>query len=354
MLTYTLFFFIFSLFSIFQNYFSKLSKNIIINLFFLFSIIFVGLRDQIGADWHTYNFYYESCFKPLEINNNFFSLLKSIIISEPIYFSINFISCKFNFSIYIVNFISSVISILPIILITKKQEDSLMVLPIVIPYLLFVVYMGYSRQSLAIGFILLSVYFWINKKFLLYFIFCILAGLSHKTAYVMLFLVFLYYRSYLIFFIGLLFSVIIFFYFKDIIFSKFITYYGQMYSSGTLIRLLINLFPFFIFTLINKGEFNKSETYIINIFGFINIISAIIFMLYPITSTIIDRLNLYTIYSQILIFSNLNRFYKDKILFTIRLLIIFIYFTQLFTWFTFSNNAGSWLPYENILFNLNI
>ena len=343
MLTYTSFFFIFSLFSIFQKYFSKLSKNIIINLFFLFSIILVGLRDHIGADWHTYYFYYESCTRPIEIHSNFFSSLISIIISEPIYFTINFISCKFNLSIYTVNFISSVISILPIVLISKKQEDSLMVLPVVIPYLLFVVYMGYSRQSLAIGFIFLSIYFWINKKFLLYLLFCILAGLSHKTAYVMLFL---------LFFIGILFSGIIFILFNNIIFSKFIIYYGQMYSSGTMIRLLINLFPFFIFTLLNKGEFNKSETYIINIFGFINIISAIILLLYPLSSTIIDRLNLYTVYSQFLIFSNLNRFFKKNIFFSVRLFIIFVYFIQLFIWFSFSSNAGSWLPYKNIITKL--
>ncbi len=311
----------------------------------------MGLRHNVGADWYTYNFYYNNCNNPFIISNFSINSVITFIISEPIYHSINFLACKFNLGVHLVNFISAILAITPLFYIASKQRDKFLIPVLSFSYFIVVICMGYTRQSMAIGFVLIAVYFWTDQKFYKYLLFSTLAFLSHKSAILIFGLTLIYTANYLILFSLFIISIIVFLFFNQIIFSKFITYYGQMYSSGTLIRLFINIIPYLIVIQFMNKHFRPREIFILNTFGIINIIGVISLLFYPILSTIIDRLSLYTIYSQFFILSNLSFMSKNKEYKIIKIIVILLYFIYLSVWLTFSNNAHSWIPYENLINN---
>ena len=351
MLIYYFFFILLSFACIFQTKLSIDGKQSIFYVIYIFIIFFVGFRHNVGADWHTYNYYYDNCSNPFTVLNFSINSIKSFIISEPIYHSINFLVCKFNLGVHLVNFISAIFAITPIFYIASKQKDKFLIPVLSFSYFIVVICMGYTRQSIAIGFVLLAIYFWTNKNFYKYLLFSILAFLSHKSAILIFGLILLYTANYYILFFGFIISIVTFSFFYQLIFSKFITYYGQMYSSGTLIRLFINIIPYLVVVQFMQKLFKPREIFIINTFGIVNIVGVILLLFYPLLSTIIDRLSLYTIYSQFFILSNLTFMNKKKEYKIIKILIILIYFVYLSTWLLFSDNAGSWIPYNNLINN---
>ena len=83
-------------------------------------------------------------------------------------------------------------------------------------------------------------------------------------------------------------------------------------------------------------------------FSFVSIVSLFFI---PISSTLIDRILIYFIPLQLVVYSRLPFLAKNIIqpIYT-KLAIITLYAIVHFIWLNYANHSTAWIPYENILF----
>ena len=159
-------------------WFSRKNKIIFWGLQFIL-ILFIGLRHEVGCDWQNYLYMYG-------YNNSLDRLFPPL--SDFLYDFINFIANKLNLGIYFVNSFAATILIIGTFLYAKTKKYYPYLIIYSIPYLFFVVGMGYTRQAMAIGFLFISIYFLEKKKVVQGLFSIILAFLSHKTILILLIL----------------------------------------------------------------------------------------------------------------------------------------------------------------------
>lgn len=151
-------------------------------------------------------------------------------------------------------------------------------------------------------------------------------------------------------------------FFGLIILIVFISYYQNMFlhlryiyvqevltkSDGAFVRTVMNFFPALLLLIFHKRfKLNKIEKRIWIFFSLL-ILALTLFLLLTPFSTVVDRLSLYLLPVQLVVFSHLPNFFKTsdqrKIYFTL-LITLYSYLIQ-FTWLNFASHAYLWLPYK--------
>ena len=348
--------FLLSFISIFNQI--KFSKNIksffYLIIIFLLSI-FVGLRHEVGGDWINYQLsysyitkqnFYEFITSPLNYNEFGYKLI--ILLS-------NTLSNKYFF--HISNYISALIFVFFFINFLKHFTYKSLIFFFSIPYLIIVVSMGYTRQSIAVGFLLLGLLY-INKDKDIKFIFIILLGsMFHKTIlFGLSFLIIkhLNFKKYNIYLILLL----IFFILVPLYTSTFIELASNFLSekkiqtSGAKIRLFINLLIAIVYFYIrkdwNNNFYNKRimdySMFLMVIFFFITF-----FLEGPIISGL-DRISVYLFPFNLIVISNFMTRVKsnNQKLFFSFIIILFSYLFFLI-WAYYGSYSHFWFPYQNLL-----
>tara|TARA_X000000950_G_C13914404_1_gene660290 strand:- start:203 stop:1279 length:1077 start_codon:yes stop_codon:yes gene_type:complete len=326
-----------------------------INLFvIIYLCLFMGFKFHVGGDWGTYKNYFNEI---TTYNLNYKDLNNDIG-----YYILNLYIYKLGFDFKILNLISSVIPLLGLHFLAKKFPSYWLFLLILTPYFLFIILMGYTRQSIAIGlfFIALSFLFGgISKRNIcFYLLFIIVAFFFHKSSFIFLPVPLLFIRlnsysfSIFIHLITIFFLFLIFLVFNDWFISRLKYFFSNQYSSfGGYLRISI----FFILCTLNlvliKARYKFSSQ--IALTHKLSIIALLICsMVFLIPSTvIIDRLLLYLyfIIPATLIFLielSKNNINKSIILYSI----ITFGFIFMILWFNYATNSFSWLPYKNYLF----
>lgn len=340
---YFLFFFILVFFMLLTFRDRKISVFSLF-IFILFLIIFVGFRYKVGADWFSYI--------------NIFNAVSQGRSSTSIgYRVINILSYKLGYDIIFVNFICAVLLFSCILFFLQKTKYPLINLVVLFPYTIVVIAMNYTKQSVAIGFSMIAIYYLVykfnNAKFIL---FLFLAFLFHASAiFLILFLPFVYIKKmkfkskyfYIIIGLILIFFVYLFKYYFTHLQILYLS--NSMFSSGVFVRITIHLLPLLIYAIYRKKY--KDLNY-----EFLDFTSLFILFSIPFSfhfSTLVDRLNLYFIVFDIIV---LDRFiyllkFKSKILFL--LFLIVVNFFILYIWYTYSFHAiNYWRPYKNYLLDM--
>lgn len=307
-------------------------------------VIFIGLRHEVGADWLGYLHYIEA------MQDAPFRVLFTL--DEPGYLFLNWLGANVWGDIYTVNVLSAAMLVWGLVVFSKHSPRPMLVILLAYPYLLIVVGMGYTRQSAAIGLIMLAMSALFQKKLLNYICLVVLAGLFHKTAVIMLPFAFFILQRHKIRY-GLLMSVVLLLLLLNL--APYIDYYLNSYitneyeSSGATLRLLMIAIPS-VFFIIYRRKFGFTES-IENYFSGLSwssILLLIILFFYPNNSTAIDRLSLYWIPLQLMILSHLPGIWIAKgggrWLGTIALIILSLFL--LLSWLLFANHAGDWMPYK--------
>jgi len=124
-------------------------------------------------------------------------------------------------------------------------------------------------------------------------------------------------------------------------------------SQGAFPRLFLNILASIIFLIFYKKiKISKYEKKL-----YLNI-SILIFFLIILTfsySTFVDRLQIYFLPFQLIVFSSLHNITRNRIYkFYINTFIILLFFLYLFTWLEFSNSSHRWLPYKSFLLGSNL
>jgi hypothetical protein len=225
-------------------------------------------------------------------------------------------------------------------------------LVVAVPYLITVVAMGYSRQGVAIGLIMLGIVSLNNKKSIKFLLFVGLAGTFHKSAIILLPLVALPterrpFLTIVLLVVSaiLLFSLLLLDHVDSLISNYISTEYN---SSGSTVRVAMNALPATIFLILRKR------------FGLVDgqrifwtwvscgaIILCALLLISP-SSTAVDRIALYWIPLQLFVWSRLPIVIDPsgtRRLFWIISIIIYSAFIYL-TWMLFATHSHYWLPYQ--------
>lgn len=316
-------------------------------LFSIFLTILIGLRDYIGADWFTYSLNLEE--------ENELKLDKLFFAKDPGFTIINWISLSLGAGIYGINLICAFIFTLGLINLSRAQPYPWLAVLVSIPYLVIVVAMGYTRQAAAMGCLMYAFGYLIRGRIVVYLLLIFIAGMIHKTA--LIFAALALFKPGYGKLIQLLGVILLFglsggaYLFEQT--DKLILNYvdNNMESSGGQVRVFMNLPPALILFLYwKKWRQNYDDFWL---WGILSIIAIALIPLVTMASTAIDRMALYLIPLQIVIWARFPSFMQGKINYKSIFIIIIIYYAIVqFIWLVYAHHASAWVPYNNILFNL--
>jgi len=311
-----------------------------------FLLILIGLRHQVGCDWLAYT-------EGLEFTKEAPWEVIYDLRNEVGYTLLSWLSLFFGFGIYGVNFFCAFIFSGGLISLSRAQPYPWLSILVAIPYLVIVVAMGYTRQAAAIGLLMYGFVYLLRGKIALHLACVLSAGLFHKTAFVFAALALLKPGGSKLkktLGVGLIVSMIGGAYFLEQAESFMLNYVGHtMKSDGGQIRVLMSCLPALIFFWYWEKWGQKFEDRWL--FGVMSLLSIMCLPLVAIASTAVDRMALYLIPLQLVVWARFPMLVQGHIERNSAILMIIAYSAVVqFTWLFFGTHAGCWVPYENLLF----
>ena len=125
------------------------SSSLALGLFACLLVMVVGFRHEVGADWSNY-------FKPLitALEQTWFEGIRSG--GDPAYGLLTWIAANFGGGIYLVNLVCAIVFVAGLLVFARNTPQPWLAMCVAVPYLVIVVSMGYTRQSVAIGLAMLG------------------------------------------------------------------------------------------------------------------------------------------------------------------------------------------------------
>jgi hypothetical protein len=308
-------------------------------------ILFTGLRNEVGGDWYNYSSYFYRFFP-------YMSFKDALTHDDPGFWLLGYYMHQLGLDLYGVNFVIAIIFIIGLYSLLLLQPYSWLGLLAAFPYLIIVVSMGYIRQAAAIGFVMLAISFLSKNKFLQFVIAIILAASFHKTAVFMIGLgIFYANKGKFLKFLAVLFvGYGMWNSFLSQSQANLIKNYvdANMQSSGAYIRVFMNVVAAMIFFYTSEKWKEFFEDY--RFWYYVSLASVALFFFVGVASTAVDRMALYFIPLQLVVFSRLPVLLKDQIDPKVtKTLVIFYYFLVFNIWINLASNSFFWLPYKFII-----
>lgn len=325
----------------------KVSSKLFPYLWNLTSVTFcliIGLRSQVGADWYSYEGIYNMAS---EVDT--FTYLTN---GDPGFLMINWIASKFEGGTTLVNLFCACVFMIGINRFCLLHAYPWISIAVAVPYLIVVVSMGYSRQSVSIGFELLAMLAFQNNQYYRLILYIFAAVLFHSSACILVVLLFLLSnqsRVKKIVSLSVFSGAIVFALNSSKIFSMADSYSSnEILSEAGLVRCLMNIFPSIIFMLIKFNGLKKSREDRVYVFmsvaSFCAAIAAVSY------STLSDRLALYLYPIQMYSYSLLINVLEGSLFKLPAILVIFIQYAMVFfVWINYATYSTAWLPYKSIL-----
>lgn len=272
---------------------------------------------------------------------------------DPGYQFLNWLFNDFVWGFYTVNTIFAAIFTFGLIKLSRDQINPWIAFSVAVPYMVIVVAMGYTRQSVSIGLFMLAITYLREGKLKTYVAWVFIAALFHKTAILMMPLgFFLYGKGWTLRILMLLplmyggWSLFIEEQ-QDKLWQNYVE--AEMESQGAMIRVFMNFIPSFLLMMYRKEWKRSFNDY--TFWFWIALGSIIALGLVNLASTAVDRIALYFIPIQLVVFARLPYLARKQIppKFT-KILIVLGYIAVLFVWLNFAHHSKMWLPYQNILF----
>ena len=105
----------------------------------------IGFRYEVGGDWGSYSRYF---------SNAKYLVFEAKVSQDPGFTALNLLSYHLNLGFSGVNIISALIFSSGLVLFCRNLPRPWLALACAIPYLVIVVSMGYTRQSIALGLVI--------------------------------------------------------------------------------------------------------------------------------------------------------------------------------------------------------
>jgi hypothetical protein len=316
---------------------------------FLVLTFFVGLRHNVGADW--------------------FSYLEHVMLSrgEPFnyiyergdvaYAALNWFGANVFGGIYLVNFFCAGIFSFGLIVFCRAQPLPWVAMMVAFPYLVTVVAMGYTRQSVAIGLSMIGLRYLLKGEWRKFLIIIAFAATFHKSAVVLI--PFAIFANRKIRFSALIYSGIFGVFLVGVLLLEHLPRFQYVYlereyeSAGASVRLLMNAIPALLFLFFRKQfQLDENQFNFLTWFSLTAILLALLLFITP-SSAALDRVSLYWIPIQLVVYAYMPLVFRKYIggrQFWILVFALF-YGLILMVWLIFADNSASWIPYQFILIN---
>jgi len=328
-------------FCFFRSRLSIQEEKLFVGLIWVFFFLLIGLRFEVGGDWDSY-------LRHLSYNHDrdFLGVLTS---GDPGYYLINYFVAKAGGGIAWVNSVCAAIIMTGVVRFSRSQPLPWLAIVVSVPYLIIVVAMGYTRQSAALGFLLLGLVSLSNKNSLWFVFWVVLGSTFHKSAVLMLPMAALastQRRLWNFFWIGVASFIFAYIFVFDSAGDLWSNYVEADYESqGGLVRVLMNVVPAVLF-LCFKRKLAVSEAER-RLWTWMSLAALLCLPLVVISSTATDRVALYLIPLQLYVFARLHLIFSDSYARAVTVIsVIFYYALVQFVWLLFAANADDWLPYQ--------
>jgi len=314
-------------------------------------VFLIGLRVEVGGDWGSYLRHFESIVGT--------SLVETLSDFDPGYGLLEWLSATLGWEIYGVNIVCGALVMAGVYQFCRQQAQPWLALTVAIPYLIIVVAMGYTRQSAALGLELIALVSLANGQLVRYAIWILLAVTFHKTAVVLLPLA-LIATSYenvwmrriilaaIFLAMGLLGGWAAFTEESQKLVTNYIEV--EMISEGANIRVAMNAVPAVIFLIFSRRlapDEVERRTWVL-----LSLLSLGCIPLLGVASTATDRIALYLIPIQLLVYSRIGAaFNSDSSRSLANLVIVVGYALVLFVLLNYADMVSVyWVPYQNAAF----
>ncbi|MCC1496260.1 EpsG family protein, partial [Alcanivorax sp. 1008] len=265
---------------------------------------------------------------------------------------VNWLVAQFDGPIYWVNLICGAILMIGVMSFSRRQPLPWLALLVSVPYLIIVVGMGYTRQAVALGFLLISLTS-LGRGKVGWFVFWVMLGATfHKSAVLILPVTALASTSNRLWnftWVGLMFLVGGYLFLFDSAEHLWINYVQADYQSeGGLIRVLMNAVPAVLFFLLHRRlSLSEAER---KLWLWMSLLALICIPLVVVSSAATDRVALYLIPLQIFVFSRLPMVSaKPHSRGAIALGVVGYYGLVQAVWLFFATHSFAWVPYQNVL-----
>ena len=313
-------------------------------LVILILTLVIGFRYEVGGDWGNY---FRYLFGAANLS---FSDLSGL--EDPAYWALNILSVQLGLGMTGVNTFGALLFSIGLVVFCRSLPRPWLALACAMPYLVTVVAMGYTRQAIALGLVMIGLVMLGRQRFVVFALWVLAGALFHKSAVVLIPIAALTISKNRFLTLSLVAAATAVGYvalLADSAARLVDTYVDQnIESAGAFIRLAMNAIPAFLFLLYRKRfAFSPAENKLWLIFSLISIGMFLAF--FPTNlSTALDRMALYIIPLQLVAFAHL----PDAIgVFgrrnqAIVALILFYYATVLFVWLNFAAHSRLWVPYQ--------
>ncbi len=303
----------------------------------------IGLRFEVGGDWDAYLRYLNSA--------STMTLLEVLKSKDPGYVLINWLAVKLGGNIHWVNLFCGAIVMSGVVTFARQQPMPWLALMVAVPYLIIVVAMGYTRQAVALGFILLGLVALGDGRVRIFVFWVLIGAAFHRTAVLMLPVVGLagsQSRLTSLAWAGmatLIGGYLFLFDSTDELWTNYVE--ADYQSEGGLIRVLMNAGPAVLFLLFQRYlQLNEDER---RLWWWLSVVAIACIPLVIISSTATDRVALYLIPLQILVFTRLPLIFRDIRWATLIVFTVVVYYAAvLLVWLMFAAHSYAWLPFRMV------
>jgi hypothetical protein len=306
--------------------------------------LMVGLRLEVGADWHNY----------MEIFDvlRYADVKDGISYQDPGYTILNWLAQRLGAGIWFVNLICAMLFTWGLVRFARTQPNPWLVMVVAVPYLVIVVAMGYTRQAVAIGLLLAGLAGIHQHSIFRFGVYIAFAALFHKSAIVVLPLVGLSVvrqrgpAALMILVLGIFLYYAVLQSALDTLMSNYEE--ARLESEGAGIRVAMNLVPAVLFLLFGKRfGLHPDEMRLWRIFSFAALAMLPLLFLLE-SSTAVDRLALYLLPLQLFVLARLPFALSPTVRANGQVVLLVIAYSALvqFIWLNYAANAANWIPYK--------
>lgn len=318
---------------------SEVNGALWVLIFIVFANL-IGFRHEVGGDW----FNYEAHFS----NVSHMVFAEAVDHGDPGYYALNWLIAQLGGGVYWANFACACIVMAGVVVFARSQPAPWLALLVAVPYLIVVVAMGYTRQSVALGLALLGLTALGQQKTKNFVFWVILGALFHKSAVLLLPIAALAAskrRLWTFLWVsvsaGAAASLLVL-ESSEALWSNYVE--AQMQSEGGAIRVTMNALPAALFLLFqNKMGLSRAEK---SLWRWLSIFALACIPLISLASTAVDRVALYFIPVQMFVFSHLHLVVAQSARSLIISFVVIYYATVQFVWLNYANHAQYWVPYQ--------
>ena len=320
------------------------TSSLALGLFAILLVVVIGFRHEVGGDWFNY-------FKQLNsaLDQTLYQGMMST--GDPAYGFLTWIAANFGGGLYLVNSVCAVVFVAGLLTFARSSPQPWLMMFVAVPYLVIVVAMGYTRQGVAIGLVMLGLVA-LNQGHLYKFAgWLIFAALFHKSALILLTLAVFSGRKKWgallgVFLVGALMFVLLLAESVDNLVAGYI--FDEYASSGTGIRVAMNALPALLF-LVFRNRFDLTPPQkSFWVWMSLGALTFILILAVSPSSTAVDRVALYWIPLQLFVWSRLPQAMGHRAGTQrqwIAMVLIYSFAVQ-FVWLFYADHSYAWLPYQ--------